>query len=434
MNETIIKINNLSKRYRIGTNETHVKTFREAIIDGISSPIKNFSRLRKLTQFKNEEEKDVIWALNDISFEVKKGEVLGIIGRNGSGKSTLLKILSRITDPTYGYVEIYRRISSLLEVGTGFHPELTGRENIFLNGGIMGMKKKEIEKKFDDIVAFSEIGKFIDTPVKRYSSGMYVRLAFAVSAYLEPEILLVDEVLAVGDAEFQKKCMGKMENLAGSGRTVLFVSHNMAAIKQLCSRTILLDSGKIVGDGSTESVVKHYLGSSRGINAERVWADSRTGPGDDVVRLKAVRARNSNGQVIGEFNIQESIYLDLEFWVLQDGWVLQGVFYFYDESGLLVFLSINNLDSEWHNKKRPAGIYHDICCIPGNFLNEGSYSVMAAVTTQPTILHALEHAAISFHVFDPGSGGVRGDLIREWPGGVIRPLLEWKTEYVSQIS
>ncbi|HLE18764.1 MAG TPA: ABC transporter ATP-binding protein, partial [Syntrophales bacterium] len=216
MSKPIIVVNNLSKHYRIGAAEKG-KTFREAIVDSFSAPIRNFNRLRNLTRFKKDNEEDTIWALKDVSFDVNRGEVLGIIGRNGSGKSTLLKVLSRITEPTSGSVEIHGRVSSLLEVGTGFHPELTGRENIFLNGGILGMKKKEIESKFDDIVSFSEIGKFLDTPVKRYSSGMYVRLAFAVAAHLEPEILLVDEVLAVGDAEFQKKCLGKMENLAGGG-------------------------------------------------------------------------------------------------------------------------------------------------------------------------------------------------------------------------
>ncbi|MBE9571491.1 MAG: ABC transporter ATP-binding protein [Proteobacteria bacterium] len=276
MSNTIIKVENLSKLYRIGTREQGYKTFREAIVDGLAAPIRNFKRLRKLTKFDDAKRQapsakhhahsamqssqdDVIWALKDVSFEVKQGEVVGIIGRNGAGKSTLLKILTRITEPTSGSVKLYGRVSSLLEVGTGFHPELTGRENIYLNGAILGMRKSEIDGKFDEIVTFAEIEKFIDTPVKRYSSGMYVRLAFAVAAHLEPEILLVDEVLAVGDVAFQKKCLGKMGEVASEGRTVLFVSHNMAAIQTLCQRAIRLDMGSKRDDGLAGQVVERYL-------------------------------------------------------------------------------------------------------------------------------------------------------------------------------
>lgn len=262
MSSPIIKVDGLSKRYRIGAKERGYKTFREAIVDGISAPVRNLAKLRKLTKFRDRQslncEEDVIWALKDVSFEVNEGEVLGIIGRNGAGKTTLLKILSRITEPTSGFVEIQGRLSSLLEVGTGFHPELTGRENIFLNGAILGMRKREIERKFDEIVDFAEIEKFIDTPVKRYSSGMYVRLAFAVAAHLEPEILLIDEVLAVGDIAFQKKCLGKMGEVAKGGRTVIFVSHNMGAIRSLCDRAIWLDNGQIVEKGATDEVVRDY--------------------------------------------------------------------------------------------------------------------------------------------------------------------------------
>ena len=271
MSEPIIKVNNLSKRYRIGAREQGYKTFREAILDGISAPVRNFKHLRKLTRFDDVLEAnpsapnalpyapdDVIWALKDVSFEVKEGEVLGIIGKNGAGKTTILKILSRITEPTLGSAELRGRVSSLLEVGTGFHPELTGRENIFLNGAVLGMRKREIERKFDEIVDFAEIEQFIDTPVKRYSSGMYVRLAFAVAAHLEPEILLIDEVLAVGDIAFQKKCLGKMGKVARGGRAVLFVSHNMGAIRSLCDRAIWLDNGGIIENGATDKVVRDY--------------------------------------------------------------------------------------------------------------------------------------------------------------------------------
>lgn len=258
MSQTMIKVNNLSKRYRIGAAEKAYKTLRETIMEGISAPVRNLTRLRSLTKFKDEYEEDVIWAVKDVSFEVEDGEVLGIIGKNGAGKTTLLKILSRITEPTDGYAEIHGRIASLLEVGTGFHPELTGRENIFLNGAVLGMRKKEIESKYDEIVSFSEIEKYIDTPLKRYSSGMRVRLAFAVAAHLEPEIMLIDEVLAVGDIAFQQKCLGKMEDVAKGGRTILFVSHNMGAVRGLCQSVLWLDNGQIVSKGPTDEIISEY--------------------------------------------------------------------------------------------------------------------------------------------------------------------------------
>jgi lipopolysaccharide transport system ATP-binding protein len=430
MSKKIIKVHKLSKRYRIGAAEKGYKTFRELIMDGISAPVRNLARLRSLTSFKKADEENTIWALKDISFDMGEGEVLGIIGRNGAGKSTLLKILSRITEPTSGYVEMYGRSSSLLEVGTGFHPELTGRENIFLNGAVLGMRKKEVEQKFDEIVEFSGVKEFIDTPVKRYSSGMQVRLAFAVAAHLEPEILVVDEVLAVGDSAFQKKCIGKMEGMVGGGRTVLVVSHNMSLINRLCQRTILLDKGKIIDDGPTDRVVKRYLGGSVGTSAEREWDNIKTAPGDDVVRLRAVRARNAKGEVTAEFNIQEPIRVELEFQVLKDGWVIDSSLLFKNESGLNIFATMNNTDIEWHHRKRSVGLYRAICNVPGNLLNEGTVTITTAINTQPNILHAYVDDAISIHIFDPGSGGARNDYTREWPDVAVRPLLPWSTEQV----
>ena len=256
-----IRVENLSKRYRIGLKEQMHDTFMGAVTDFLRQPIENFRRLHRLTKFDGDDGEDIIWALKDVSFEVKRGEVVGIIGRNGAGKSTLLKILARITEPTSGRAIVNGRIGSLLEVGTGMHQELTGRENVYLSGTILGMRKAEIDRKFDEIVAFADIGKFIDTPIKRYSSGMKVRLGFAIAAHLEPEILLVDEVLAVGDAAFQKKCLGKMGDVAREGRTVLFVSHNMGAIQNLCPRSILLVQGCIHRDGQTQEVVEEYLNS-----------------------------------------------------------------------------------------------------------------------------------------------------------------------------
>src|SRR6266849_2881953 len=296
MSDIAVKCEHLSKRYRIGEQERY-KALRDVIADGLYAPIK-WARTaldgRRMTVDGNGAgprssflghpssvagRSDHIWALDDVSFEVKRGEVVGIIGRNGAGKSTLLKILSRITKPTKGQAEIHGRVGSLLEVGTGFHPELTGRENIYLNGAILGMHKGEIERKFDEIVAFAEVERFIDTPVKHYSSGMQTRLGFAVAAHLEPEILIVDEVLAVGDARFQKKCLNKMQDVGQQGRTVLFVSHNMSAITRLCERAILVEEGRILHDGPSSEVVAAYLASGLGTTAAREWPDSANAPG-----------------------------------------------------------------------------------------------------------------------------------------------------------
>ncbi len=261
MSDIAIRADNLSKRYRLGLQESAPDSLACHLLSWVRSPWKNYQRLRKLSTFDEDEKAtDVLWALRDVSFEVKRGEVIGFIGRNGAGKSTLLKIVSRITDPTRGHLDIFGRVSSLLEVGTGFHPELTGRENIYLNGTILGMKKREIDRKFDAIVDFAGMGPFIDTPVKRYSSGMAVRLAFAVAANLEPDVLIVDEVLAVGDAQFQQKSLGKMQEVARTeGRTVLFVSHNMAAVENLCHRVVVMEKGEIVMVGETRSAIREYL-------------------------------------------------------------------------------------------------------------------------------------------------------------------------------
>jgi len=266
MSKPAIIVENLSKRYRIGLKEKANRTFGEALYDTVAAP---FRRLKNLGHAQADGE-DTFWALKDVSFEVQPGEVVGIIGRNGAGKSTLLKVLSRITEPTSGRAVIHGRVGSLLEVGTGFHPELTGRENIYLNGAILGMKRAEITRKFDEIVAFSEIEKFLDTPVKRYSSGMYVRLAFAVAAHLEPEILIVDEVLAVGDVEFQRKCLGKMKDVAGCGRTVLFVSHQMNAVESLCTKALILSEGRVAASGLAGEVVRDYLQHNKGVTLKVV--------------------------------------------------------------------------------------------------------------------------------------------------------------------
>ncbi len=431
MSNPIIKVNNLSKRYRIGAKEQGYKTFREAIMDGISAPVRNLAKLRRLTRFKDGQslncEEDVIWALKDVSFEVNEGEVLGIIGRNGAGKTTILKVLSRITEPTFGFAEIHGRISSLLEVGTGFHPELTGRENIFLNGAILGMRKHEIERKFDEIVNFAEIEKFIDTPVKRYSSGMYVRLAFAVAAHLEPEILLVDEVLAVGDNVFQKKCLGKMSDITSQGRTVLFVSHFMPSILNLCSRTLLLDGGRVHLDGSSKQVVEAYLSTGMNNMAKITW-DIEEAPGGDSARIHAVRIRNHQGHISATHEISDPIILEMDFWCLKADLRLNVSFHVYNGLGICVFTTTNYHDPNWGDRPYKPGLYRASCEIPGSLLNEDHYKISCFVVVRgsnaPT---ARQDDVLSFQIYD--NGETRGDYRGTWIG-VVRPLLPWKVQFI----
>lgn len=421
-----IRVNNLGKRYIIGGPKEPYHTLRDTIINSLKTPFQIFHRPPPVEGF---------WALKDVSFDVEPGEVIGIIGRNGAGKSTLLKILSRITSPTEGTVELHGRVGSLLEVGTGFHPEMTGRENIFLNGSILGMKKIEIEQKFDEIVKFAEIERFLDTPVKRYSSGMYVRLAFAVAAHLEPEILVVDEVLAVGDASFQKKCLGKMQDIATEGRTVFFVSHNMGAIQKLCNRTIFLSQGQITADGETSSVVQIYLSSGLSQQGERVWINLNAAPGDEIVRMKAVRALNNEKIVASQFSVRDPVYLEIEFSVLKGDVVLDVGFYLYDLTGTLLFTISDMQSEEWQGKPRPKGTYRTRCEIPGDLLNEGQIRVMAYIVTEPHTVHVIEKDALTIQIVDnPGGGGARGNYTREWSGGAIRPLLKWTTDYFPILS
>jgi len=424
-----IQAEHISKCYRIGLKETMQDSLLKTISNFMINPLKNYRTYRALYNFddvspdQDTNPSDVIWAVKNVSFEVKKGEVVGIIGINGAGKSTLLKILSRITVPTTGRVTLRGRVSSLLEVGTGFHPELTGRENIYLNGTILGMRKKEIDRKFDEILDFSGVEKFIDTPVKRYSSGMKVRLAFAVAAYLEPEILIIDEVLAVGDARFQKKCMDKMKDVGQHGRTVLFVSHNMQAITRLCPRTILLNDGQVLGDGPSHEMVNMYLKSEGGPKAEKVWPDLFQAPGDDVIRLCALRARAVDGRVTGVVNISQPVNIELEYEVLQSGHEFEVYFHLINGEGIQVFQSIEN-DPSWRKKSRPIGRYVSKAWIPGDLLAEGMYVINPRVRDRFGVDDVL-----GIQVVDPMDGaGARVDTVRDIPG-VVRPLLKWETEF-----
>jgi lipopolysaccharide transport system ATP-binding protein len=412
-----IQAEGLGKRYRIGEFQAAYGTLRESMTHAA----------RRLTGKEHGRSHEEIWALRDVSFQVAEGEVLGVIGRNGAGKSTLLKVLTRITAPTEGRAEIRGRVGSLLEVGTGFHPELTGRENIYLNGSILGMKRKEIQAKLPEIAEFSGVAKFLDTPVKRYSSGMYVRLAFSVAAHFEPEILLVDEVLAVGDAEFQARCLGRMEDFGATGRTVLFVSHNMQAVAQLCDRAILLDGGTTVMDGPSEKVVAHYLQTTAGAGSSRSWTLDDA-PGDDVVRLLSVRVVDAAGETTDYVDVRRPVGIELRFRVLEHGPPVAPKLKL--TVGGQVAFNAMDIDPRW-GKPSPPGEYVATAWIPGNYLNEGLMTVDPAVVSidSPKLHHHVSvYEAVSFHVQDPAEGdSSRGQFTGQWRG-VVRPLLDWTCE------
>jgi len=419
----IIRIEKLCKQYRIGGLHAGYHTLRETIAGAVLSPYK---RLRG----NGDSKKQLLWALKDVSFEVRQGETIGLIGQNGAGKSTLLKILSRITEPTSGYFELYGRIGSLLEVGTGFHPDLTGRENVFLSGAIHGMARAEIRRRFDEIVAFSEIEKFIDTPVKWYSTGMYLRLAFAVAAHLDTEILMMDEVLAVGDAGFQQKCLNKMNEIRQQGRTILFVSHSMPAVARLCERVLWIDKGHVVGDGAAHKIVNDYMGASLKIGCEREWLDPLKAPGDDIVRLRRVRVCTQDGRTAETIDIRSPVGLEIEYEILQHGHVLTPSFDLMNESGVHLF-AVQDVGAEWRRRPRPAGVYTSTMWIPGNCLSEGNLLVNAAILSHipATRLHTREYNVMTFQVVDTQEGdSARGDYAGPVPG-VIRPLLNWTTQY-----
>lgn len=430
-----LNVENITKCFRIGMKEEIHDTLGVSLWNLIKSPVDNFKKYRSLYTFDDvnpdqiQGPKDIIWALRGVSFQVHEGEIVGIIGINGAGKSTLLKILSKITPPTSGQAMIRGRVSSLLEVGTGFHPELTGRENIYLNGTILGMRKKEIDRKFDEIVDFSGIEKFIDTPVKRYSSGMRVRLAFSVAAYLEPEVLLIDEVLAVGDARFQKKCLNKMQDVSQHGRTVLFVSHNMPAITRLCPRTILLDGGRVLADGPSHEVVGVYMSSGKSTKAERVWPKLEEAPGDDVIRLRAVRVKSEDDQIIDVVDIQRPFKIEFEYEILQPGYALRIYYHVINEEGVEVCGPFDN-DPAWRGKRRPVGRYVSTSWIPGNLLSEGILYIGPSIRTiNPEIRRLRVNEAVAFQVVDRMDGnGARGDF-GEDISGVVRPLLKWETSF-----
>jgi len=418
MSDIAIRAGNLSKMYNIAVSKYRHDTLRDQLADSLKSL---FQRNRRPNQSERE-----FWALKDVSFEIKQGEIVGIIGQNGAGKSTLLKVLSQIVVPTYGQAQIYGRVGSLLEVGTGFHPELSGRENIYLNGAIIGMKKEEILRHFDAIVEFSEIGKFLDTPVKRYSSGMYVRLAFAVAAHLQPEIMFVDEVLAVGDAAFQKKCLGKMGDAAKGGRTVIFVSHNMTAVSSLCDRVLWLDGGEIVEDGPTIPIVTRYLEKSLKSmdSSEEVWDNVNDAPGNDIIRLHRVRVRRKDGRLSDPLTMQSPFQVEIECWNLVDNAQLHITLHLYTADGIIAFTT-----GSLNNQPMPAGLFRCACHVPGDLLNSGLHRfVVLAVKDSSSVIYSHE-SRIPINILD----------VRErqgtWYGrepGVVQPMLKWTTEYLGE--
>ena len=420
MNDAI-RVEDLGKRYRIGGKPSGYRTLRSALA----------SSLRRLSRRDPPPSKDTIWALRHIDFNVERGQVLGIIGRNGAGKSTLLKLLSRVTDPTEGKAEIYGRVGSLLEVGTGFHPELTGRENIYLNGAILGMKRVEIVGKFDEIVDFAEVRKFIDTPVKRYSSGMYLRLAFAVAAHLEPEILVVDEVLAVGDAEFQRKCLGKMSDVAQEGRTVLFVSHNMSAILRLTEETIVLDKGQIVMRGPTPEAVDFYMTSEMAHSGERRWE-----PGDDYqtnnpFRPIAIRVLDSQGRITDRVISSEDFSVEFEYELQEELTGLRVGMYLTTSRGEPVFTSFDTDNPATYERltERRKGHYLSRCRIPQDLLNGGVFVLGVNASSFRIRSYFTDEHALTFTVDPTGAPGSQWAEPRRGP---VRPALNWEiTEAVS---
>ncbi len=416
MNQYAVRATDLGKQYRIGEMVSGYQTLRDTIADG-------FSRLKRLDLTR--QTYDTIWALKDVSFEVPPGRTMGIIGKNGAGKTTLLKILSRVTEPTSGKVEIQGRVGSLLEVGTGFHPELTGRENIYLNGAILGMKRAEIGRRFDEIVDFSEVEEFIDTPVKRYSIGMYLRLAFAVAAHLEPEILLVDEVLAVGDAEFQRKCLGKMSDVAEEGRTVFFVSHNMGAILRLTEETIVIDGGKMVMRAPTPEAVDYYMTSGLSQSGERVWHAGEISSSNATFTPLAIRVLNQKGEVMGQIPSNQPFYAEIEYELKQPVTGLRIGIYLSTSRGEPIFTSFDLDDNEAfeNHPVRRVGRHRSRCKIPANYLNAGRYVLGMNASVYRIRSYFTDEHAITFTV---DAVDVPGSHWPERRRGPLRPALEWE--------
>jgi lipopolysaccharide transport system ATP-binding protein len=416
-----VRVEGLGKRYRIGAAARAHDSLRDAVMHAAGAPLRGLRRMAS----GQAPEPSAMWALRDLSFDVRHGQAMAIVGRNGAGKSTLLKILSRITRPTEGWAEVNGRVGALLEVGTGFHPELTGRENVYLSGTMLGMRRDYIARRFDEIVEFAGVERFLDTPVKRYSSGMYLRLAFAVAAHLEPEILIVDEVLAVGDAEFQRKCLGKMDQVEREGRTVLFVSHNMAAVTRLCDEAILLERGGAVLRGPASTVVGHYLAAGNGGESQFSAPDSEDAPGNGDFRLLAVRVTDPEGGTAGTFDIRAPIRVEVEYRMLRPIRGLRVGFRLLSSDGTVV-LSTTDLDAgESRDRARERGVFVSRCELPGGFLNMGGYSISLGIDVPMVESVLFMDNVVSFTV--ENTGGAAGTA-PDGRLGVVCPLLPWAVE------
>jgi lipopolysaccharide transport system ATP-binding protein len=416
-----IRVFGLGKQYRIGASRARYQTFRETATEALAAPFRKAGRLLRGRTDAAAGSAELIWALKDVSFEIRRGEIVGVIGHNGAGKSTLLRVLSRITEPTAGRAEVFGRVGSLLEVGTGFHPELTGRENVYLNGAILGMKRAEIEHKLDEIVSFAEIDKFLDTPVKHYSSGMYLRLAFAVAAHLEPEILLVDEVLAVGDAAFQRKCLGRIGTVADQGRTVLFVSHNMTALQTLCRRALWLADGALREDGEAKTVVANYLRTAMSPVVDRIWTDPATAPGNSQVRLARARVRSAAETPADVLTVDTPLVMEFEYWPLVPDLALNLSLVLYNQEGLCI------LNSTSESEPVRPGLVRGVCHVPGGFLNDGVYRVRLLIVKDASVAIFDFDELIVFEIFDLER---RGNWFGKWVG-VVRPSFQWTTRQVA---
>jgi lipopolysaccharide transport system ATP-binding protein len=401
---TVLSIENVSKRYQLNQKGNSTDDLRDTVTRWSNSIFK---------PSKKNNHKEDFWALKDINLEVKQGDRLGLVGANGAGKSTLLKVLSQITEPTNGIVRVKGRMASLLEVGTGFHPELTGRENIFLNGAILGMQKSEIVKHFDAIVDFAGIDKFIDTPVKRYSSGMYVRLGFAIAAHLEPEILVVDEVLAVGDADFQKKSIGKMRDVSNSGRTLIFVSHNLTAVQGLCNKGAYLRNGQLIKAGKIDEVVNEYVKTVSKFQLKQNWPTSDEAPGNEQVRIKSISLTPNQEILVDNFDTRTPLKMVFEYWNMMDNAELNVSIFLYSMTGECIF-NIGD-DAKIYQK----GIISATCDIPGDFLNDGSYYISAMIVKDRLAPVFFFEDALAFDILDYREGT---DWYGKWPGAV-RPKM-----------
>jgi len=425
MNDHAIQVEGLSKRYRLGGNDAGAN-LREAIAGALR---RTTGRLQG-RHAANAESQRELWALRDVSLSVPAGQVLGIVGANGAGKSTLLKVLSQITEPTAGRATIRGRVASLLEVGTGFHPELTGRENVFLNGAILGMTRAEITRKLDEIVAFSGVERFLDTPVKHYSSGMTVRLAFSVAAHLEPQILIVDEVLAVGDAAFQRRCLGKMQEVAQShGRTVLFVSHNLGAVRSLCDRCVLLEAGRLVYEGSAAQVVDRYLGGAvaGGVGGRVDWTGADEAPGCELIRLQSVQIIGTDGRAAENHALNQPIQIEAVYRVIAPITGMRTIVQVSTHEGVAAFAST---DHDLAPATILPGEYRTRCVIPAGLLNAGKYIVTlsAGIPGQRSLIPPRELIAFTTHGPTP-----HGSSYPEaWPGAVA-PRLEWSVHHTPDI-